>query len=459
MKKILSVLVLTFFLTQNAIAQVGIGTNTPAASAQLDVTSTTKGFVPPRMTTAERNAIVNPADGLQIYNTTTGCINYYFSSIWKELCPVVNTPSNFGTFYSTTIQSSLTTKSQITLDQTAISNGLSLVDLGKSIKFSKGGVYNVKLSVNAEISRARLKFWLAKNYVSLPWSAKRAQRRGGSIVLLESTLEYTVSMGENDSLQFYFVRQNPTNEIPQILNLESISPGGTGPTGPGAPSVIVSIQQLEEALPAPSSTSMYAIGAVFCNASTTTIIDVTNPTTGKTWMDRNLGASQVATSSSDAAAYGDLYQWGRRSDGHQCRTSATTSSLSSNDQPTDGLFIISQTAPNDWRATQNNLLWQGSSGINNPCPVGYRLPTETEFENERLSWITNTNSGAFNSPLKITLAGYKLFGNIFSEGAYGNYWTSTVNGTSVRNLNLHTTGAGLSLAFRSYGMSVRCIKN
>ena len=42
---------------------------------------------------------------------------------------------------------------------------------------------------------------------------------------------------------------------------------------------------------------------------------VTNPITGRTWMDRNLGASQVATSYTDELAYGDLYQWGRLSDG------------------------------------------------------------------------------------------------------------------------------------------------
>jgi hypothetical protein len=41
-------------------------------------------------------------------------------------------------------------------------------------------------------------------------------------------------------------------------------------------------------------------------------------------MDRNLGASQVATSSTDPASYGDLYQWGRPADGHQIRTSAIT---------------------------------------------------------------------------------------------------------------------------------------
>jgi hypothetical protein len=44
--------------------------------------------------------------------------------------------------------------------------------------------------------------------------------------------------------------------------------------------------------------------------------DVTS-TTGKIWMDRNLGASRVATSVSDTLAYGDLYQWGRGTDGHE----------------------------------------------------------------------------------------------------------------------------------------------
>lgn len=40
-------------------------------------------------------------------------------------------------------------------------------------------------------------------------------------------------------------------------------------------------------------------------------------------MDRNLGVSRIATSSTDSEAYGDLYQWGRLSDGHEKRTSPT----------------------------------------------------------------------------------------------------------------------------------------
>lgn len=50
---------------------VGIGTNSPDASAALDIASTNKGFLPPRMTSTERDAISNPAKGLMIFNTTT----------------------------------------------------------------------------------------------------------------------------------------------------------------------------------------------------------------------------------------------------------------------------------------------------------------------------------------------------------------------------------------------------
>ena len=88
------------------------------------------------------------------------------------------------------------------------------------------------------------------------------------------------------------------------------------------------------------STGSYPAGYVFCATGATAVVDVTNPTTGETWMDRNLGATRAATSSTDAASYGDLYQWGRASDGHQCRSSGTRSTLSSVDQPNHSDFIL-----------------------------------------------------------------------------------------------------------------------
>ena len=68
---------------------VGIGTSSPNSSAILDITSTTKGFLPPRMTTAEMNAISSPQIGLMIFNTDTGYMTVYrgpsFTPEWWRL--------------------------------------------------------------------------------------------------------------------------------------------------------------------------------------------------------------------------------------------------------------------------------------------------------------------------------------------------------------------------------------
>ena len=61
---------------------VGMGTNAPNASAKLAVDSTTQGFLPPRMTDAERDAIATPAAGLMIYDTTNNQMNYWNGSTW-----------------------------------------------------------------------------------------------------------------------------------------------------------------------------------------------------------------------------------------------------------------------------------------------------------------------------------------------------------------------------------------
>lgn len=73
-----------FFI--NSLGNVGIGTATPDADAILQLDSTTKGFLPPRMTTTQRNAIAAPVPaGLMVYNSTTNLINYYTGTTWVAL--------------------------------------------------------------------------------------------------------------------------------------------------------------------------------------------------------------------------------------------------------------------------------------------------------------------------------------------------------------------------------------
>jgi hypothetical protein len=63
---------------------IGAGLLSPNASAKLQVDSTTSGFLPPRMTTTQRNAIASPAEGLMIYNTTTAKLNV-FTTAWEAI--------------------------------------------------------------------------------------------------------------------------------------------------------------------------------------------------------------------------------------------------------------------------------------------------------------------------------------------------------------------------------------
>jgi len=294
MKKVILTLVLLIGTTMS-FTQIGIGTINPDVSAELDISSSTRGFLPPRMTTAERDAIASPAEGLTIYNTENNCLETWNATDWISICD-------------------------------------------------------------------------------------------GSIV---TTI--------------------PSSNCPNTI---------------------------------------------------TTVVDVV--AAGNTWMDRNLGASQAATSSTDAASYGDLYQWGRCGDGHQIRTSNTTSTNATTAVPNagnswDGLFITEGNSPFDWLATQDNSLWQGVSGTNNPCPAGYRVPTEAELAALNVSNATE----AFGSPLKLPVAGGRdgSVGTFPNVGSSGYYWSSTVSGTSARYLDFASSFGSILTSNRANGLSVRCLKD
>jgi hypothetical protein len=71
---------------------VGIGTASPAATSALDISSTTKGLLIPRMTTTQRDAIGTPAIGLQIYNTDCKVVDYWSGSCWISMSKSLPSP-------------------------------------------------------------------------------------------------------------------------------------------------------------------------------------------------------------------------------------------------------------------------------------------------------------------------------------------------------------------------------
>jgi uncharacterized protein (TIGR02145 family) len=192
---------------------------------------------------------------------------------------------------------------------------------------------------------------------------------------------------------------------------------------------------------------------------------------GRIWMDRNLGATAVATSYDTQAAYGWLYQWGRASDGHQYTAwggqpspalSATTTILSTTDSPGHANFITSNSGKYDWRNPQKNTLWATASGsINNPCPTGWHVPSQAEWVSVvTVASITNPTTAA-SSALHLPAAGYRVNnGTLLNQGSYGYYWSSSPNSTLAYGLYLNSSSVyPASSNYRAYGFSVRCVKN
>ncbi len=197
-------------------------------------------------------------------------------------------------------------------------------------------------------------------------------------------------------------------------------------------------------------------------------LTVTSPDTGRVWLDRNLGASQVCTSSTDSACYGDLYQWGRATDGHESRTSTNTSTLATTITPGSNTFITNVTSPHNWTTADSDGSSRTSAwadgGSNDICPAGFSVPTEAELTADTISATTTdiTNSAtAFSSFLKIPVAGYHspVGGGLEVVGSFAFLWSRSANGSNSGFLDVNSSQGQFSNNSRANALSVRCIKD
>ncbi|PAM94090.1 hypothetical protein B4N84_13485 [Flavobacterium sp. IR1] len=198
-----------------------------------------------------------------------------------------------------------------------------------------------------------------------------------------------------------------------------------------------------------------------CSFRRETMSNIVASGSGLIWMSYNLGATAIPTSKTDVAQYGDYYQWGRESDGHQKKNSPTDTTLSPTDSSVHGFFII---ATFHWASARSTTSWIGVTGKNNPCPSGFRIPTKADWDQEiAYSNITDSDT-AYNSVLKLTVGGYrdKNTGNLKDDSQTGYYWTSTALSTTATKAEFKINSSSVSTntgGRPAFGENVRCIQD
>ena len=185
-----------------------------------------------------------------------------------------------------------------------------------------------------------------------------------------------------------------------------------------------------------------------------TYYTVTSPRTGKVWLDRNIGATQVATSATDSNSFGFLFQFGRSADNHQFRNSATTTTQEVSETNTSSNFVLNS---NTWSANLSNKVWlpdwEGKA-MNDVCPPGFRIPTPAEVTAEFAGFSSGNLAGAFSSFLKISASEIRdnYNGSITNYG-HAYLWQSN---QSIRYIS--ATGHGSFSGPINHGCGVRPIK-
>jgi len=201
---------------------------------------------------------------------------------------------------------------------------------------------------------------------------------------------------------------------------------------------------------------------------------VRSPLTGRIWLDRNLGARRVCRGFDDPECFGDYYQWGRMTDGHQDNESDVNGSLAQDVTVvghSDFITVVDPQAFGDWafgwdsNGSIRSAQWRKTDGTS-VCPTGFRVPTLAELRAELFdagSAGIKNRADAFNTFLKLPSAGVRdyMSGDWEEEGTRGELWSASVLDASyAAGVSFDASGEETESYIdgrRASGFSVRCI--
>jgi uncharacterized protein (TIGR02145 family) len=473
---------------------IGVGTETPNTAAILDISSTTKGFAPPRMTTTQRNAITSPFAGLTIYNTTLNCMEYFNGTGWLNHCtgaitaPTGGNASSGGTAVVSTWTSTVgcsvgagTNNSPAgvirggvneTMVQGVVAPATATITLVANV--TTAGTYNIFTNtINGVTFSASGTFGATGNQTvtltptgtpTLAGNYTWATNLTPSINVYGSVITTSAPLGSSYTAHFNGITTEVSidNTSPSYTTGEIFSNNTTCQNKPisaqgcaGVTSVTASSGRVHNTVNINGQcwlqTNLITVPTVYNNYTTGSWTN-TSPGDQGYWGYYNTATTDGTagwSATEPAANEGRLYQWCGAMD-------ATISERSRGICPAgwhvpsdcewmylehgQGMSIAQQTTNNAWRANDND----------NQGTPGYKL---------RSAGTGFTNESNFSG----LLAGYRNTNGTFNNRtSLGSWWSSSAAGATTASRRLLLSGGrGVSRYsdIKALGFSVRCLKD
>ncbi len=469
----------------SAWSQVAINTDgtIPDPSAMLDVQSTSRGMLVPRMTTSQRTSIASPASGLLVFDNNTQSFWFYSSGSWLELTDQSSqqwTPNGSNISYTAgnvgigdeSPAATLTVGNGDKFQVSGARGDVIFTDDEASIQFPATTYPNSPMIYMFGSGTMNADRMVIGHSPSFPtWGIE--YHDASDVVYFRNSTSRVAGFKLNGGVGLGLSAENPNNSA--ILDVSSSTQGFLPPRMTTAqrdaivaPSEGLVVYNTElkalDVYNGTAWTSMVPVAGFNCGRPLTvnhsvsggvapvnktvtysTVYNIQGEHT-KCWLAQNLGADWQASSVNDDTEPSAGWYWQfNRQQGYKH----------------DGTTRTPNTA---WENPVNEISdWLN---INDPCVLeigsGWRLPTYSEWNNlDNAGGWTNWD-GPWNSGLKLHASGflYWLDGSLANRGGLGGYWSSTEISTSTGGLlNFNSSGSSLGGSLKAYGFAVRCVRD